>query len=126
MYTVDEVSDMLDEIVDEIPSDLFKDLNGGIILLDECKPHPEGIGNMFILGEYHYSRGMGRYICIYYGSFMRLFSHYTEDRLKARLRETLLHEFTHHLESLAGEKGLEIQDAIDLEKYRRRYKKPSQ
>jgi predicted Zn-dependent protease with MMP-like domain len=124
MYTIDEVSEILDDIVDEIPEDLFKDLNGGIILLEECKPHPDNIGPMYILGEYHYSRGMGRYICIYYGSFMRLFSYYSKDKLRERLRETLLHEFTHHLESLAGEKGLEIQDAIKLEKYRRLYKKP--
>jgi predicted Zn-dependent protease with MMP-like domain len=123
MYTIDEVSEILDDIVDEIPEDFFKDLNGGIILLEECKPHPENIGSMYILGEYHHSRAMGRYICIYYGSFMRLFSYYTKDKLRERLRETIIHEFTHHLESLAGEKGLEIQDAINLEKYRRLHKK---
>ena len=124
MYTIDDVSDILDDIVDEIPEDLFKDLNGGIILLEEEKPHPSNIGPLYILGEYHNRRGMGRYICIYYGSFMRLFGHYSKDRLRKRLRETLLHEFTHHLESLAGERGLEIQDAINMEKYRRLYKKP--
>jgi hypothetical protein len=37
---------------------------------------------------------------------------------KAELRRILRHEFTHHLESLAGEKGLEIKDRIEIEKYK--------
>ena len=124
MYTIDEISDMLDDIVDEIPLELFKDLNGGIILLEECKSHPESMGNLFVLGEYHHRQGMGRYIIIYYGSFMRLYQHLRPEQLRARLKETLLHEFTHHLESLAGEKGLEIQDKLDLQRYRQLHRRP--
>ena len=124
MYTIDDIANMLDNIVDEIPLELFKDLNGGIILLEEYKTHPESPGNLFILGEYHHRYDMGRYICIYYGSFMHLYRHLRPEKLRARLKETLLHEFTHHLESLAGEKGLEIQDKIDLQRYRQFYRKP--
>jgi hypothetical protein len=50
---------------------------------------------------------------------IRVFGHLTPAQFKEELRETLLHEFTHHLEFLAGERGLEIKDAIAMEKYRR-------
>jgi len=123
MYTIDDVADLLSDIVDEIPADFFKELNGGIILLDECKAHPASTGNLFILGEYHRRHDMGRYICIYYGSFARLYPHLDMDALRKRLKDTLVHEFTHHLESLAGERGLEIQDKIRLHKYRQLHKK---
>lgn len=123
MYTIDEVADILDDIVDEIPHDLFKDLNGGIVLLEECLPHPESTGDLFIMGQYRYSTAMGRSICIYYGSFMRIYGHLSKENLRAQLRHTLLHEFTHHLESMAGERGLEVQDKIKINEYRRFHKK---
>ena len=64
---------------------------------------------------------MGRLIKIYYGSFARMFSHTSQDRYIAQLRETLLHEFTHHLESLAGVRDLEVWDEEQLTNYYRRY-----
>ena len=85
------------------------------------------VGNLFIMGEYHNDRkgmgGLGRYIAIYYGSFMKLYPHLPPERLKDRLRQTLIHEFTHHVESLAGEKGLAVKDAIALEKYKEKFLK---
>ena len=118
---------MLDEIAEEIPEEFYRDLNGGIILMPETKRHRGAVrsiaGNLFILGEYHNDRkgmgGLGRYIAIYYGSFVRLYSHLSPDGQKAELRRTLIHEFTHHIESLAGERGLEIKDAQKLEEYKR-------
>ena len=118
-YTIDDVSEMLNDIVDEIPADFFKDLNGGVILMEECKFHPSGHGDLFILGEYHFNRAMGRYIYIYFGSFMRLYGSLPKELLRERLKDTLVHEFTHHLESLAGERNLEIHDKVNMEKYKR-------
>jgi len=117
MYTIDHVEKMLNEIAGEIPDEFFKHLNGGVILLDECKPHPKSRGDLFILGEYHNRYDMGRHICLYYGSFMRAYANVPEDALRKTLRQTLLHEFTHHLESLAGERGLEVKDHIKLIRY---------
>ncbi|MCL2513570.1 MAG: metallopeptidase family protein, partial [Oscillospiraceae bacterium] len=114
---IDEIQAMLDDIAREIPDDFFQHLNGGVILLDECKPHPKSSGDLYIMGEYHNSRDMGRHICIYYGSFMRMYARASESVLRRKLRDTLLHEFTHHLESLAGERGLEIRDRIEMEEY---------
>ena len=41
-------------------------------------------------------------------------------RQKEELRNVLIHEFTHHLESLVGERDLEIEDARELAKYKQR------
>ena len=119
MYTIDDVERLLNQIAGEIPDAFFKHLNGGVILLDECKPHPQSAGDLYIMGEYNNRHDMGRYICIYYGSFMRLYASAPEDVLRQKLRETILHEFTHHVESLAGEHGLEIKDQIRMNEYRR-------
>ena len=118
MYTIDQVEELLNQIAEDLPDDFFKHLNGGVILLSQTKSHPQSQGDLWVLGEYNNRLDMGRYICIYYGSFMRLFANAPEDVLREKLRETLLHEFTHHLESLAGERGLEIKDQNRINEYR--------
>lgn len=117
--TIDEVHEILDEISQDIPEEFFKNLNEGIILLPEYKLHSESRKNkkLYIMGEYSISI-TGRRISIYYGSFKKLYCGVSIEVLKRKLRETLIHEFTHHLESLGGERGLEIKDQDDLQKYR--------
>ncbi len=118
MVTIEETEEMLNEIAKEIPPELFNELNGGIVLLTEAKLHEKHRRNdLYILGEYHSGRTMGRYIAIYYGSFKRIHGHMGKERFKEKLRKTLKHEFLHHIESLAGEKGLRIKDAEYLRKY---------
>lgn len=118
MISLDEMEAMLDEIANELPQQIYKDLNGGIILLPDTKLNPLGRNNdLYIMGEYHRNGSMGRYITIYYGSFMRVFGDLPEELLKEQLAHTLKHEFTHHLESLAGERGLEIKDAHYISAY---------
>lgn len=119
MYTIDAVEAMLSQIVDEIPGMYFEQLNGGVILLEACKEHPESQGDLYIMGEYCNRRDLGRNIGIYYGSFMRVYGNAPEALLRLKLRESLLHELTHHLETLAGERGLVIQDQMQLAEYRR-------
>lgn len=116
--SIDKVERMLDKISEEIPKDFFKDLNEGVVLLPQSKIHPESRGEeLLVLGEY--SRSVtGRNIKIYYGSFKKVYNGLSYEELYEELKETLLHEFTHHLESLADERGLDIKDAIRLEKYR--------
>ena len=120
MCTIDAFAKLLDEIAEEIPAELFDRLNGGVVLLEACKPHPEGAGDLYIMGEYSNRRDMGRCIYIYYGSFLRVYPYAPEAALRQHLRGTLLHELTHHLESLAGEHGLEVKDRQRLEEYRAR------
>lgn len=121
--SIDEVHTMLDEISEEIPMEFFEKLNEGIILLPKSKEHPESRfdNKLYIMGEYRRSI-TGRNIVIYYGSFEMAYSGISQRSLRKKLKDTLLHEFTHHLESLAGEKGLEIKDAEDLNRYRNKSK----
>jgi len=118
MLSIDEVQDILSDLADELPDILFKELNGGILLLPQAKESPYARRrDLWILGEYNYSRSMGKYIVIYYGSFERLFGHLPEDELIKELRKTLRHEFRHHIEGLSGEAGLEKEDREFIEKY---------
>jgi hypothetical protein len=120
--TFDQAAEMLDDIAEEMPEPFFDELNGGVYLLPEVKRCPESRPDapMYIMGEYIRRRDLGNYINIYYGSFCKVFPHLPPDRLKTELRRVLVHEFTHHVECRAGERGLEIKDEIDMERYRRR------
>ncbi|MDR1558113.1 MAG: metallopeptidase family protein [Clostridiales bacterium] len=119
MITIQEANDILDEIANSLPAEFYKYLNAGIILQPQVKPHPESKAeDLFIMGEYCHD-SLGRYIIIYYGSFIRVHGHLGRKAAAAELRAILLHEFTHHLESLSGERDLEIKDARDMAEYRR-------
>jgi hypothetical protein len=123
MITIEEAEIMLDELAAELPEQFYKELNGGILLLPDRKLSPEAVnGDLYTLGEYCCSYSMGRYINIYYGSFAALYGNLSPEEIKAELRATLRHEFTHHLESLAGEKDLEEDDERQLAQYRYRAK----
>ncbi|MBP1920231.1 metallopeptidase family protein [Youngiibacter multivorans] len=118
MVTFEEMGRILDEIADGFPEELFKELSGGIVLAPELKLNQMSMNNdLYILGEYHRGFNSGRYIVIYYGSFMKVYGYLEDTELKERLEHTLKHEFIHHLESLAGEKGLEKEDAKNLFDY---------
>jgi len=125
MVTIEEAGEMLDAIAEEIPREFYRELNGGIILSPDTKLHPLA-NDLYIMGTYHQDlRGLGRYIIIYYGSILRVYGYYNHEQMRAKLREVLLHEFTHHMENLAGEHGLEIKDAQDLAKFRRQRDLPT-
>jgi len=109
----------LDEIAAELPDEIFKDLNGGISLLDETKKSAKATdGKLYTLGEYHRDQ-MGRYIVIYYGSLCAVYGNISRERYRKHLNDVLTHELTHHWESLGGERGLEIKDEIKMDRYLR-------
>ena len=121
MIDFDTMGDWLDEIAEQFPEELFRELNGGVALLPEAMPDPEfPAGEMYFLGEYCHDE-LGRYINLYYGSFAALFADADEDELYDELYTTLSHELTHHIESLAGARGLEVRDELELEYYREEY-----
>lgn len=125
MISIDEAHTILDEIAQELPEEFWQELNGGVALLPAAKRSPAArADDLYILGEYCVSHTLGRYINIYYGSFTRLFGDIPRQTLKKKLRKTLFHEFTHHVESLAGERGLEIKDAEQLARYFREHDSP--
>jgi hypothetical protein len=118
VMTIDEMQDILDGLAEELPPIFYEELNGGILLLPEARRSQYAqADDLWTLGEYRYSHSMGRYIVIFYGSFIKLFGHYSAERMTVELRKTLRHEFRHHMESLAGEDGLEKEDAAYITKY---------
>ena len=124
ILSFDQVGDLLDEMAEEFPEEFYQDLNGGISLLPEAVEDPAG-EDLYIMGEYCNDM-MGRYINLYYGSFAALAEQegWTEEDWEDELLETFAHEFTHHVEGLAGERGLEIKDEAFLEKYRAQREEP--
>ncbi len=126
MVTIEEAGAMLDEIAQELPADFYNQLNGGILLLPDVKTHEEArdSGDLYIMGEYTHSPTLGRYITIYFGSFELIYGHMPPRAFRAQLKRVLVHEFTHHLESLAGDRSLERKDERDMERYRSRKERP--
>ena len=122
MLSYEEFRELLEDVIDEQPEYCFRDLNGGVILEEELKRNPAAkADDLFILGTYSRGGYMGRYVTIFYGSFCRVFGHLSPEEMKEKIRHTLRHELTHHLESLAGERDLEIEDEQFMEAYMRRY-----
>ena len=119
MFTIDEINEMLDEVAAGLPEEVFKDLNGGVSLLEETKlSEADPDGGLFTLGEYRCDQ-LGRYIVIYYGSVCKVHGRCSRKEMKKHLKSLLSHELTHHIESMAGERDLEIEDEMELDDYLR-------
>ena len=120
ILTIDQVNDLLDDMAEEFPEVLFRDLNGGVNLLEEAKPDPEfPPGEMYILGEYCNDM-LGLYVNLYYGSFAALAEkeEWDQDTWEDELWTTLSHELTHHMENLSGLHALDDRDAEELAQWR--------
>ncbi len=113
--TVEEFQDALGEMLDELPTALLEDLNGGIIAEPSAKQSEDSPG-LLILGQYHRDQYLGRFIVLYYGSFAYL---YGSDRSRwlREMRKTLRHEIRHHVEERAGLRDLEREDQVLLRKF---------
>ncbi|MCL2366742.1 MAG: metallopeptidase family protein [Oscillospiraceae bacterium] len=117
MFSIDDINEMLDEIAAELPEEVFRELNGGVSLLPDLRrSNADPGGGLYTLGEYRRDQ-MGRYIVIYYGSIQRVHGGASREEMRAHLKDVLHHELTHHIESLAGERDLEIEDEEFLEEY---------
>src|SRR5690606_4810148 len=111
---------MANRLVRRIPAEFLKDLNGGIIALEEAEQRDPDLPDVYILGEYiEDPYGLGRQIVLYYGSFRKLFADEPVEVWEKELWETILHEIRHHIESLAGVDDLEIEDMRQLAEFRR-------
>lgn len=86
---------------------------------EACQDGDDSAHGFYTLGEYIHDE-MGRYIIIYYGSFIALYKNLPPEKFREELRDTLVHEFTHHIESLAGERSLEIEDELEMMSFRAR------
>lgn len=119
-YSFDQVADLLDEIAEQFPPVFFRDLNGGILLEREEKQDPLfPQDEVYFMGEYVEDPYLGRFINLYYGSFLASARNedWTQEDWARELFDTLAHEFTHHVESLANTHGLDDKDEEDLLRY---------
>ena len=108
MVSYKEAGRMLDKAMEALPQGIFDGLNGGVNLIEEEKTDSRG---GYILGLYH-NNMMGRYIEIFYGSFTALYGDIPPMQFERRLKSTLHHELTHHIEGLAGDRSLEQWDEL--------------
>ncbi len=102
MVSFDEAGKMLDEAMEALPKEIFRELNGGVNLLPEARHSDDG---RYVMGLYHYD-AMGRWVEIFYGSFTALYGDIPAAQFRKHLTETLHHELTHHIEALAGDRTL--------------------
>ncbi len=120
MITFEECAQMLDEIADSMPYELYRDLNGGISLLPKIKVHPKALHNdLFILGEY-IRNSLGNAIVFYYGSINRVYGKLSREEYYKQLERILHHEVRHHNEYLAGCDDLGVIDKLEIEEYLRK------
>ena len=93
----DEVAQILDNIVDnDFPEEMYRGLTGGIYLLPEEKHNARIPSNRYyVLGEYR-------------------------EQAITILHGTIGHELRHHMEGRAGERGLEVEDEIFVQRALRR------
>lgn len=123
LITLNEMESILEEIVKDFPEKFFDELNGGILLMPDIRMNKNAVKNdLYVLGEYHYDSRLGRYITIYFGSFVKVYGNMPKQRYKDELLKTIKHEFTHHLESLAGDNTLVIKDNKYLNDYLNKHK----
>ena len=121
MISLERFEEITEEITGTLPEEFFRELHGGVIVREQVKVHPAARDNdLFIMGEYHHDRYLGRFVVLYYGSFAVCCGYFSEEELRGKIRKVILHEFRHHLESLAGERDLEIEDARELFEYKQR------
>lgn len=99
-------------VANEIPPILLESLNGGIRLSKALQQDDEE-KDYYILGEY-IEDNLGSYINLYYGSFMHFYGDKSTMRIKKEILSTIKHELTHHIESLAGNESLALEEDIEV------------
>lgn len=106
MVSFEEAGAMLDEIADDLPREIYENLNGGVNLIPARKTDESGL---LVMGMYFVDQ-MGRHVELYYGSFCEAFPDATAEVCRRELAKTLKHELTHHLENQAWDRTLEKWD----------------
>lgn len=118
MLTLEEYKKIISELLDELPEDFFRDLNGGVIVSEALVIPDYARGNdLYTMGQYQVHSGI-RQIVMFKGSFDQAHPQVGEDEARNLLRGILRHEFRHHLESLGGVHNFASLEAEDARKKR--------
>ena len=101
--TFERFTELLDEEMKLLPDYVYEELSGGVLVDEAAKLHPKRLmDDLYILGTYSSGTIFGKQIVLYYGSFMKTMGSAPEERIRLQIRDTLRHEFLHHLETRAG------------------------
>ena len=115
----DTFCEIVSDLMDELPEPFFKDLSGGVVVEERALASEYArADDLYTLGTYTVSP-LGRQVALYYGSFRRLFPFSRGERLVQQIRDTLRHEFRHHMEFLAGMHGKDSLEEVDRQQMRR-------
>ena len=124
MLGIEEYNKVVSELMDELPEEFYRDLNGGVIVSEALAiPDYARKNDLCTLGQYLVFSGV-RQIVMFKGSFDRLYPQADAEEARKILRGILRHEFRHHLESLGGvhnASSLEAEDARRKEAYLSRF-----
>ena len=123
MVSLEEFEMMAGEIADNIPEQFYEGLNGGILLKEEMRLHPISRENapVYVMGLYVRDL-LGCRIEIYYGSFLITCERFSKERIYKQLKQTIYHEFEHHVETMCGNIDLILKDEEELDKMKKRGK----
>ena len=84
--TTDDYNRIISELMDELPQDFFRKLNGGVIVSDSVMvPDYAKADDLYAMGQYLVYSGI-RQIVMYKGSFDRLLEVYS---IRIRLRQRM-------------------------------------
>jgi len=111
----EEFQELLGQMLDEIPPPLLEELSGGV-LAEKRTAWSEEHPDLVLLGQYLVDPYLGRLIVLYYGSFVRAYGA-DRERWVEEMRRTLRHEIRHHVESRAGVRDLELEDAREVRRF---------
>ena len=103
MLDFDAFASIVMEEVNILPEYVHDELNGGVLVDSSVYLHPGRVADdLYILGTYSVDPILGKQIVIYYGSFFSALRDAPESVYRKKIRETVRHEFLHHLEARAG------------------------
>ena len=121
MLSFEDFTRILNEEVEALPEYVHEKLNGGVLADSSVYLHPGRVADdLYIFGTYSADPVFGKQIVLYYGSFAAVLGDSSESAYREKIRETVRHEFLHHLETRAGlySKGtLAEEDAIKMQEY---------
>lgn len=116
MLSLEEYKRIVSELMDELPEEFYRDLNGGVIVSEALAIPDYARGNdLYAMGQYLIYSGM-RQIVMFKGSFDRVYPLADGEEARNLLRGILRHEFRHHLESLGNVHNAESLEAEDRRK----------
>jgi hypothetical protein len=115
------------EMFESIPPQ-FREGVDGLVVEAGVQPHPE-LPGIYTLGEcrteqypsdYGGPGSVRSFVVLFYGSFRRIADRDEGWDWEGELWETITHEVKHHLESLAAEDALEVEDWVMDQNFARR------